>query len=210
LQHWIAASVVVVVLLVDVVVVLLVVDVVLDVVVELVLVVVELVVVELVLVVVVELVVVELVVELVVVEVEVVVAPTGQRGRPGSPVQVHCLALHWLITLSTQLFEAWGPHAALISSLQAVLLSHLPALSAIAEEDRKTPTPSATTANNLTTAFLVIGEPPIAVPVLSRCPVLTSISAPSGRVPRFRHGCQEGFGTRQQINVARKNCEIQR
>jgi hypothetical protein len=165
MQHWIGASVVVVVLLVVDVVLDVVVELVVLVVVELVVVVVELVVlvvelvvlvvelvvlvVELVvlvwwcfvvelLVLVVELVVlvvaaVLLVVELVVVEVEVVVAPTGQPGRPGSPVQVHCIALHWLITLSTQLLAGWGPHAALISSLQAVFLSHLPLLSAIAE-----------------------------------------------------------------------------
>jgi len=97
-----------------------------------------------------------LVVELVVVEVEVVVAPTGQRGRPGSPVQVHCIALHWLITLFTQLMAGWGPHAALISSLQAVFLSHLPLLAAIAEEETKTPTPSATTANVTTTLLVIV------------------------------------------------------
>jgi hypothetical protein len=60
-----------------------------------------------------------------------------------------------------------GPHAAMISSLQDVNLSHLPMLSAIAEEERKTPTPSTTAAHNVTTAFLVIVEPPIfSVPTL--------------------------------------------
>jgi hypothetical protein len=104
-----------------------------------------------------------LVVEVVVLVVElvvVVVAPTGQRGRPGSPVQVQRNALHWSVMLLTQLFEGLGPHASLISSLQAVVLSHLPLLSAIAEEETKTPTPSATAAKNVTTAFLVIVEPP--------------------------------------------------
>jgi hypothetical protein len=104
-----------------------------------------------------------LVVEVVVLVVElvvVVVAPTGQRGRPGSPVQVQRNALHWLIRFFAQLIEGLGPHASLISSLQAVVLSHLPLLSAIAEEETKTPTPSATAAKNVTTAFLVIVEPP--------------------------------------------------
>jgi len=58
-----------------------------------------------------------------------------------------------------QLMEGWGPHASLISSLQAVVLSHLPPLSAIAEEETKTPAPSATAAN-VTTALRVIVEPP--------------------------------------------------
>ena len=59
-----------------------------------------------------------------------------------------------------QLMEGWGPHASLISSLQAVVLSHLPPLSAIAEEEKtKTPAPSATAAN-VTTALRVIVEPP--------------------------------------------------
>src|SRR5262245_18503942 len=89
----------------------------------------------------------------------VVVAASGQRGRAGSPVQVQEPALHWLIRLSTQLLEGWGPHAALISSLQAVTLSQLPLWSAIAEEETKTPTPSATAAN-ATTALRVIVEPP--------------------------------------------------
>jgi len=123
-QHWIGASVVVVVLLVDVVVavVLVVVDVV----------------------------------------VEVVVEPTGQRGRPASPVQVQRNALHCFVMFLAQLVPLeLGPHASLTSSLQAKFLSHLPLLSAIAEEERKTPTPSATAANNLTTAFLVIVESPI-------------------------------------------------
>jgi hypothetical protein len=150
--------------------------------------VVVLVVVEVVVVLVVEVVVV-LVVEVVVLVVElvvVVVAPTGQRGRPGSPVQVQERALHWSITLLSQLLEGWGPHASLISSLQAVTLSHLPLLSAIAEEETKTPTPSATAAKNVTTAFLVIVEPPMAVPTLE-------IHVPRplpAQVARLRHGCR--------------------
>jgi hypothetical protein len=86
-------------------------------------------------------------------------------GRSGSPVQVQRNALHWSVMFFAQLMEGWGPHASLISSLQAVVLSHLPLLSAIAEEERKTPTPSATAAKNVTTAFLVIVEPPVAVPM---------------------------------------------
>jgi hypothetical protein len=100
----------------------------------------------------------------VVVVVDVVVV-TGHSGSPGSPVQVQRNALHWSVTFFAQLIEGWGPHASLISSLQAVVLSHLPLWSAIAEEETKTPTPSATAAKNVTTAFLVIVEPPMAVPV---------------------------------------------
>jgi len=116
-------------------------------------------------VVVVVLLVVVLVVELVVVEVEVVVlvvvvvAPTGQRGRPRSPVQVQRCALHWFVMLVMQLSEGRNPHASLISSPQAMKGSHLKKLSAIAEEERKTPTPTA--ANNVTTAFLVIAGSPL-------------------------------------------------
>src|SRR5262245_5225322 len=102
----------------------------------------------------------------VVVVVEVLVA-TGQRGRPASPVQVQESALHWLITLSTQLLEGLGPHASLISSLHAVVLSHLPLWSAIADEETKTPTPSATAAN-ATIALRVIVEPPLYAPVPNR------------------------------------------
>src|SRR5215475_6083757 len=80
--------------------------------------------------------------------------------RPGSPVQVQRNALHWSVMFFAQLIEGLGPHASLISSLQAVVLSHLPLLSAIAEEETKTPTPSATAAKNVTTAFLVIVGPP--------------------------------------------------
>ncbi len=79
-----------------------------------------------------------LVVVVVVVEVLVV---TGHSGSPGSPVQVQRNALHWSVMFFAQLMEGWGPHASLISSLQAVVLSHLPPLSAIAEEETKTPTP---------------------------------------------------------------------
>jgi len=93
---------------------------------------------------------------LVVVELVVV---TGQRGRPASPVQVQEPALHWSIRLLTQLLEGWGPHASPISSLQAVFVSHRPLWSAIAEEETKTPAPSATAAN-VTTALRVIAEPP--------------------------------------------------
>jgi hypothetical protein len=97
----------------------------------------------------------------VVVEV-VVLEPTGQGGRPASPVQVQRCALHWVVMFFAQLVPLLlGPHAARISSLQAVFLSHLPLSSAIAGEERKTPTPSATAANNVTIAFLVIVEPPI-------------------------------------------------
>jgi hypothetical protein len=83
------------------------------------------------------------VVVVVVVELLVVVE-LGQLGRPGSPVQVQSCALHWSVMFFAQLSEGLGPHALLISSLQAVSLSQLPALSAIAEEETKTPTPSAT------------------------------------------------------------------
>jgi hypothetical protein len=120
-------------------------------------------------VVVVVLLVVVLVVELVVVEVEVVVLvvelvvvvvpPTGQRGRPRSPVQVQRCALHWFVMLVMQLSEGKNPHASLISSPQAMKGSHLKKLAAIAEEERKTPTPTA--ANNVTTAFLVIAGSPL-------------------------------------------------
>ena len=82
-------------------------------------------------------------------------------GRPGSPVQVQRNALHGSVMVFMQLPVGLGPHVALISSAQDVRVSHLPLLSAIAEEERKTPTPSATAANNVTTAFLVIVEPPI-------------------------------------------------
>ena len=137
-QHWMFGAVVVVVLLVVVLVVaalVLVVEVVVVLVVAAVVLVVELVV--------------------------VVVAPTGQRGRPASPVQVQRNSLHCFVMFFAQLVPlALGPHASLISSLQAVFLSHLPLLSAIAEEERKTPTPSATAAKNVATAFLVIVEPP--------------------------------------------------
>jgi hypothetical protein len=155
MQHWIGASVVVVVLLVDVVVVLLV-DVVVELVVDVVVVVVAVV-----LVVLVEL-------EVVVVELVVVVAPTGQTGRPSSPVQVQRPSLHWVVMFFAQLVPLeLGPHAARISSLQAVFLSHLPLLSAIAEGETKTPAASVTAAN-VTTTFvivLVIVEPPVAVPI---------------------------------------------
>jgi hypothetical protein len=160
MQHWIGASVVVVVLLVVVVVVLLV-----DVVVELVVDVVELVVdvVEVVVVVVLVVVVELVVVEVVVVELVVVVAPTGQTGRPASPVQVQRRSLHWVVMFLAQLVPLeLGPHAARISSLQAVFLSHLPLSSAIAEEGTKSPAASAIAAN-VTTTFvivLVIAGPP--------------------------------------------------
>jgi len=88
-----------------------------------------------------------------------VVVVTGHSGSPGSPVQVQERALHWLITVFAQLPEGWGPHASLISSLQAAFVSHLPLLSAIAEEETKTPAPSATAAN-VTTTRPVIVEPP--------------------------------------------------
>src|SRR5262249_40512434 len=151
----------VVVVLVDVVVELVVVDVVVELVVLLV---VELVVVEVVLLVV-ELVVVEVV--LLVVELVVVVAPTGQVGRPASPVQVQRNALHWSVTFFAQVIEGGDPHAAAISSLQALFLSHLPnwGLSAVAEDERKTPTANVTVANKRAALLVVpvIAESPVAV-----------------------------------------------
>jgi hypothetical protein len=184
MQHWIGASVVVVVLLVDVVVVLLV-DVVVELVVDVVVVVVAVV-----LVVLVELVLVELVVvEVVVVGLVVVVAPTGQTGRPSSPVQVQRRSLHWVVMFFAQLVPLeLGPHAARISSLQAVFLSHLPLLSAKAEEETKTPAASATAAN-VTTTFvivLVIVGPPCG---RSHCATPIRRAAPttaSRRILRFR------------------------
>src|SRR5262245_22017280 len=109
----------------------------------------------------------------VVVVVEVLVVVTGQVGRPASPVQVQRDALHGSVMVFMQLPVGLGPHVALISSAQDVRVSHLPLLSASAEEERKTPTPSATAAKNATTAFLVIVEAPLCGPV----PYATKISA---------------------------------
>jgi hypothetical protein len=100
-----------------------------------------------------------LVVELVEVEVEVVVVATGHGGSPGSPVQVHIPALHWLITFLEHWLAAMpekAPHAELISSEQ-FFLPH--AGGAALAPETKTPAVSATAAN-VTTAFLVIVEPP--------------------------------------------------
>jgi hypothetical protein len=59
-------------------------------------------------------------------------------------------------------------HPAAISSEQTFLL-HGPV--AVATEETNTPAPSATAANNVTTAFLVIVEPPYGRSLLSRhCP----------------------------------------
>jgi len=163
-------------------------------------------------VVVVLLVVVVLGVVVVVVVVDVVVEvlePTGQRGRPASPVQVQRNALHCFVMFFAQLVPlALGPHASLISSLQAVFLSHLPLSSAIAEEERKTPTPSATAANNLTTAFLVIVEPPIfSVPSPSPRsirPLDHCVCRSSTRLSRRKvsQGCRRGGRTDAEKNEA--------
>jgi|SRR5262245_30116299 len=103
----------------------------------------------------------------VVVELVVVVAPTGQVGRPASPVQVQRNALHWSVTFFAQVIEGGDPHAAAISSLQALFLSHLPnwGLSAVAEDERKTPTANVTVANKRAALLVVpvIAESPVAV-----------------------------------------------
>jgi hypothetical protein len=143
-QHWMFGAVVVVVLLVVVLVV-------------------EELVVAAVLLVVVEVVVLVVAALVLVVELVVVVEPTGQRGRPASPVQVQRRSLHCLVMFFAQLLPLeLGPHASLTSSAQATFLSHLPLSSAIAEEETKTPTANATVANK-TAALLV-------VPVIAELP----------------------------------------
>jgi hypothetical protein len=143
-QHWMFGAVVVVVLLVVVLVV-------------------EELVVAAVLLVVVEVVVLVVAALVLVVELVVVVEPTGQRGRPASPVQVQRRSLHCLVMFFAQLLPLeLGPHASLTSSAQATFLSHLPLSSAIAEEETKTPPANATVANK-TAALLV-------VPVIAELP----------------------------------------
>src|SRR5262245_28026108 len=113
------------------------------------------------------------VVVLVVVEgvvVEVVVVVVGvQSGSPGSPVQVQVPVLHCAMTDLRHMLRALPDkpaHPAATSSEQDLLLHAGGA--AVATGETKRPAPSATAAN-VTTALLVIviGEPPIAVPVLS-------------------------------------------
>ena len=162
-QHWMFGAVVVVVLLVVVLVV-------------------EELVVAAVLLVVVEVVVLVVGLVVLVVELVVVVEPTGQRGRPASPVQVQRRSLHCLVMFLAQLVPLeLGPHASRTSSAQATFLSHLPLSSAIAEEETKTPTANATVANKIAALLVVpvIAESPVAV---TRFPV--SIPARSPYIPQ--------------------------
>src|SRR5262249_2235417 len=128
----------------------------------------------------------------VVLVVELVVEPTGQRGRPASPVHVQRCALHWLVMFLAQL-KSKGAHASLISSLQAVNGSHLPPLSALAEEETKTPAASATLANMTAAPLdnLVIARAPPFGRSYVRIPIVHMTAG--WHVPRLRHGCQRIF-----------------
>jgi hypothetical protein len=135
---------------------------------------------------VVELVVVVVATVVLVVELVVVVVVGVHIGSPGWSVQVQSPVLHWSIIDFLQVLRSLpekAPHAELISSAHAFE----PQIGGAAfAPETKTPAQSAT-AINVTTAFLVIVEPPMAV----RRSHLEIGFGVMYRVPRLRHACQD-------------------